>query len=91
MKLSKLPAIISLSCFAMPSAVFAQDGGVTLEEIVVTATKRAKNLQEVPVAVSAISAQEMKDQGVFQTNDLNRTMPNIQVSSPYGEQQPNFS
>ena len=33
----------------------------------------------------------MKDQGVFQTNDLNRTMPNIQVSSPYGEQQPNFS
>lgn len=91
MKLSKLPAIISLSCFAMPSAVFAQDGGAALEEIVVTATKRAKNLQEVPVAVSAISAQEMKDQGVFQTNDLNRTMPNIQVSSPYGEQQPNFS
>jgi iron complex outermembrane receptor protein len=30
-------------------------------------------------------------QGVFETTDLNRSMPNLQVSSPYGTAQPNFS
>lgn len=62
-----------------------------LEEIVVTARKRSENLQDVPVAVSAISQTALKAQGVFETTDLNHAMPNLQVSSPYGQQQPNFS
>ena len=57
----------------------------------VTATKRFENLQDVPVAVSAISASALQAKGVFETSDLNASMPNLQVSSPYGQQQPNFS
>ena len=33
----------------------------------------------------------LTSQGVFETTDLNRSMPNLQVSSPYGTSQPNFS
>jgi len=62
-----------------------------LAEIIVTATKRSENLQEVPVAVSAISSAVLQKQGIFETSDLSHSMPNLQVSSPYGEQQPNFS
>jgi iron complex outermembrane receptor protein len=65
--------------------------GAKLEEVVVTATKRSENLQKVPMAVSAISAAALVKQGVFETTDLNHSMPNLQVSSPYGKQQPNFS
>lgn len=65
--------------------------GTGLAEIVVTATKRAENLQNVPVAVSAIPASTLQAKGVFETSDLNNSMPNLQVSSPYGQQQPNFS
>lgn len=65
--------------------------GPGLAEIVVTATKRSENLQSVPVAVSAIPAAALQAKGVFETSDLNNTMPNLQVSSPYGQQQPNFS
>jgi len=63
----------------------------TLEEIVVTATKRSENLQLVPVAVSALSSTDLAEQGVFETSDLSAKMPNLQVSSAYGAQQPNFS
>jgi iron complex outermembrane receptor protein len=72
-----------------PPAETEDNGG--LEEIIVTATKRNENLQDVPVAVSAISATALQNQGVFETSDLNHSMPNLQVSSPYGEAQPNFS
>ncbi|WP_068075727.1 TonB-dependent receptor [Novosphingobium lentum] len=72
-----------------PAEAAPAQGGLT--EIVVTATKRSENLQNVPVAVSAIPAAALQAKGVFETSDLNNTMPNFQVSSPYGQQQPNFS
>jgi iron complex outermembrane recepter protein len=73
------------------SAPAAETANGGLEEIIVTATKRNENLQDVPVAVSAISATALQNQGVFETSDLNHAAPNLQVSSPYGQQQPNFS
>ncbi len=73
------------------STVATTDTATHLEEVVVTATRRAENLQNVPVSVSAITASALAKQGVFETSDLNHAMPNLQVSSPYGEAQPNFS
>lgn len=75
---------------AQPQSAQASEGP-GLAEIVVTATKRSENLQNVPVAVSAIPASALQAKGVFETSDLSNSMPNLQVSSPYGQQQPNFS
>jgi iron complex outermembrane recepter protein len=83
-------ALAGVSGTALAQSAPAEDNG-GLEEIVVTATKRSENLQDVPVAVSAISATALQNAGVFETSDLNHSMPNLQVSSPYGEAQPNFS
>ncbi len=80
-------SIIALS----PQLAFSQGESLELEEVVVTATKRAQSMQEVPIAISAISSSDLKKSGVFETSDLNRSAPNLQVSSPYGQQQPNFS
>ena len=87
---SLILALASTSSVALAQSQGAEEA-VGLEDIVVTATKRNENLQDVPVAVSAISAASLANQGVFETSDLNHSMPNLQVSSPYGEQQPNFS
>ncbi len=62
-----------------------------LEEVVVTATKRAENLQEVPVAVTAMTAEMMQERVIFETSDLMGTAPNLQVTSAYSTTQPNFS
>lgn len=74
-----------------PSAEAVPANEAGLEDIIVTATRRSENLQSVPVAVSAIPASQLQAQGVFETSDLNAKLPNLQVSSPYGKQQPNFS
>ena len=62
-----------------------------LGDIIVTATKRDENLQRVPVAITAITSEQLTKQGVFSTSDLNNSIPNLQVSSAYGETQPNFT
>src|ERR1700757_3380202 len=86
------PTVALAQSLAMAAAAPAgAAGGPELEEVVVTATKRFENLQKVPMAVSAISSSALVKQGVFETSDLNHSMPNLQVSSPYGKQQPNFS
>jgi iron complex outermembrane recepter protein len=72
------------------SATAPQEVG-GLDEIIVTAQKREQNLQDVPAAVSAFSADQLLQRGVTQTSDLMGTLPNLQVTSAYSSTQPNFS
>ncbi len=62
-----------------------------LEEIVVTATRRAENLQDVPLSVSAVGSAQLASRGISQTSDLVRTVPSLNINSQYGDTQPNFS
>ncbi|MCK9563799.1 MAG: TonB-dependent receptor, partial [Bacteroidales bacterium] len=48
-----------------------------LEEIVVTAQKRAENLQDVPIAVSAFSADDLRNFGAADTQSLQNTTPGL--------------
>ena len=56
-------------------------GDTTLEEVVVTAQRRSENLQDVPVAVSAISAKTLAQGGLKDPRDLQTFVPNIQFRS----------
>lgn len=67
------------------------DAGTGIQDIVVTARKRAENVQNVPVAISAISGDALATRGLVQTNDLAGSVPNLQIQSPYGTSQPNFT
>ena len=77
---------------AVAAATFAGSmSAQQLEEVVVTASKRAENLQDVPQAITAFSQERLREQGIVETSDLMGTVPNIQVTSAYGRTQPNFS
>src|SRR5688500_1959477 len=51
--------------------------GAGLEEVVVTAQKRVERLQDVPVAVTAISGEALSAAGVNQTTDLVNVTPSL--------------
>ena len=54
---------------------------VVMEELVVTATKRETDLMMTPVAVSAVSQDQLTDQGAANITDLGDLVPNMQVGS----------
>lgn len=54
-----------------------------LEEIVVTAQKRAQSVQDVPVAMTAFDARAIEDNGAVNLTDLNGIAPNV-ILQPEG-------
>lgn len=52
-----------------------------LEEVVVTATKRAESLQDIPITVNAISANTIQEAGIQDISDVAALVPALTVSS----------
>ncbi len=66
--------------FAVASAIALSDAAMAaleLEEIVVTARKRSENLQEVPIAVSALTEGQIQRAGIQRQSDMIALLPNV--------------
>jgi iron complex outermembrane receptor protein len=55
-----------------------------VEEIVVTAQRKAESLRDVPMAISAFSADQLESAGVESTDDLTALTPGLQIGSVSG-------
>jgi len=56
------------------------DQGPSIDEIVVTATRRLEPLSKVPISVSTFSAEQMDDRGVKDFDDLVRLSPGLNLT-----------
>ena len=52
-----------------------------LEEIIVTARRREERLLDLPVSISAISAEAMQVQGIYSVDDLSKYVPNVTLGT----------
>ena len=66
--------LAALSC----SSVSAQ--GLVLEEVVVTAQKRVESLKDVPISVSAVSGDRMRDAQITNLESLTTFVPNFSMN-----------
>ncbi len=73
---------------AVSAPVMAQDYE---DEIIVTATKRAQTLQEVPIAVSVTSAKTMDRAKILDIVDLQSVVPSLRVTQLQNSAQTNFT
>ncbi|MBT6959639.1 MAG: TonB-dependent receptor, partial [Rhodospirillaceae bacterium] len=78
-------ALATAAVMAFPLVAEAQS--VALEEIVVTARKRSESLQEIPVAITAFSSQQMEAIGAPNLVDLAKFTPGLQFNEQ-GVQEP---
>ena len=51
-----------------------------LEEVIVTAQKRAESLQDVPVSLTAISGSKIEEAGMHSFGELSTYVPNLSIS-----------
>ena len=63
---------------ASENAAAGDDAGIA--DIVVTAQKREQRLQDVPVAVTALTAETLINRGIAQVSDVTRAVPSLTVS-----------
>ena len=66
-----------LSAAASHAWAEAADKADTLEEVIITAQKRAQNLQDVPLSVTAIGAEQLEVRGIESLSGLNGVAPNV--------------
>jgi iron complex outermembrane receptor protein len=64
----------------------SSSGPDQIQEIVVTARKRSENLQDVPIAITAFTAQTLRDKDINDVQDMGRLAPNVNLdtASPFG-------
>lgn len=78
---------------ADPVAAGSQATGseTAVGEIVVTAQRRSESLLSVPLAVSAISGEDLANRQITSPTSLSLVIPNLQVNDQTGGNQPNFT
>ena len=85
--LAQAAAAFAASTFAVP-AVLAQDAPAAkpagLEEITVTARRREESLQDVPIALSAFSAERIESTGAPDITWLQQSTPNLTLQVARG-------
>jgi iron complex outermembrane receptor protein len=81
------PELRRCAALALAGAMFAS-GGIaatatsdSLEEIVVTAEKRSENLQNVPIAITAFTAEGLKSRGITDIHGLSNLTPNVNLDA----------
>lgn len=65
---------------AQPQADAAQAPEAVEGDIIVTAQRRAERLQDVPIAISALSASTMEDRNIQTVYDLQGSVPGLSIS-----------
>jgi iron complex outermembrane receptor protein len=78
------PAIATAVALALAEGAYAadaaaSDSGDQLTEVVVTAEKRAENIQTTAASITAVSAQDITDRGIVDFNSLAQSVAGISM------------
>jgi iron complex outermembrane recepter protein len=74
-----LTSAVPICSLVASPVVFAQETPV-VETVIVTAQKREQNIYEVPVAISAFTADQIERQGITDLTDIGKFVPNLNVT-----------
>ncbi|MFD2580565.1 TonB-dependent receptor [Novosphingobium colocasiae] len=98
------PSLVALALslsLAVVNPAFAQDTASEtastssesegIGDIVVTAQRREQNLQQVPISITAVSGDKLRDLGLTRSTDIIRLTPGVSISSSSGGENAQYS
>ncbi|MCW5759485.1 MAG: TonB-dependent receptor, partial [Phenylobacterium sp.] len=73
---------LALACAAPAATAWAaaDDGSAEVETLIVTANKRAENIQDVPMSVTAVSGDHLERVGINNATELARFIPSVAIT-----------
>ena len=79
-------ALAALATVTTPNLVMAQEAEntTTIADVVVTATRNARLLKDVPVAVDVATGQQLEQLNLFDAKDVQQLAPGLDVSNKDG-------
>lgn len=85
--------VIGISSIAAP--VFAQDDEENLddmlEEVIVTAQRKAENVQDVPISMTVFSEEQIANANMTNASDLTTLTPSLTVDTRFGYENTSFA
>ena len=70
---------VASGAFSVPQSSLAQDDGLRIEEVIVTATRRETTLQDAAVTVSVLGSEEIDALNINSFQDYLKYSPNVQA------------
>lgn len=77
-------ALVALGSLLIASNTWAQRADGSLEEIIVTATKRSESLQDVPISIGVVGGETIEKYDIRDLTDLQGFVPGLNVTSTFG-------
>jgi len=78
-KYKKLCLAVAVATASHASTTCAQERFI-LEEVIVTAQKRAQSLQDVPISIQAVDGEAIAKANISRLQDLSDNMPNVTIA-----------
>jgi iron complex outermembrane receptor protein len=76
-----LSGVAMIALQAGPASAADAGGGPSVAEVVVTAQRRAERLEDVPMSVSALTAESVQASGVVNIHDIGQIVPGAQINN----------
>ena len=78
---SAIATALTVPALNFQNSMAQESSNVALEEIIVTATKREVNLQDVGQSIMALSNQDMEKMGIKSMADYVKALPSVVLTS----------
>ena len=83
-RLAAASTLVAVAATSLQGAAPVWAQANVIEEVLVTARKRTESVQDVPAAVSAFSAEELRERGVENITEVARQTPNVTINETGG-------
>ena len=76
---------MAAAILVLSPSVLAQDVDfLGIEEVVVTAQKRAENMQDVPISIQSLGTESLREMGVQNFTDYSKLLPSVAITPSLG-------
>jgi outer membrane receptor protein involved in Fe transport len=74
-------ALLGSTVLAGAGAAFAADAPNTVQEVIVTADKRAESIQKVPMSIQALDTKKLEELNITDFQDYSKYLPSLSVET----------